>query len=100
DLETAGRLRVRVSGRIGPVGHDRRRAGDRDVVPDAHCARVTGGRGHRGNGGNDLAIHALLSIAAWMPFGRSTRGGSTTRRQSWLAAAARSRRTATAGTSS
>src|SRR6476469_229368 len=38
DLQAAARLAVRVCGRFAAVGHDRRGAGDGDVVPHAHGA--------------------------------------------------------------
>ena len=41
DLEAEARLLVRVVGRRGAVGWNRRRAGDEDLVPDDDRARVT-----------------------------------------------------------
>ena len=57
DLEAAVRLAVGVGGRVGVVGHDRRRAGDPGVRADPHHARVAGGFGKRRDGEDGAPFH-------------------------------------------
>ena len=58
DLEADPRLLVGVVGRVGVVGHDRRRARDPDLAADADGPRVADAVLEGGAGGDQLAIHA------------------------------------------